>query len=317
MNDHRKGPIVVGILAVLGIAVLAVMLMGTQVSTILSKVGSSVTGGDTSMTVGEAIPEQAGATAAPESTAGPGSADQAAARPPVLLIVRTGTLTLETARVADAVSAASGIVVARGGFVAGSQESGANAAANATVDFRIPAGRWEETLASLRGVATVRDQKIETDEVTGAVIDLGARITNLRTTEAALQAIMAKAVTIEEILDVQQQLTETRGQIEELSAQKASLEDRAAFGSLTVIFQLPPKPKPSATVAPTPAWDPGEDVQHATDKLVRLGQRATSAGIWFGIVGVPILGLVVIAIGATWATWRFVTRRRASAPAVG
>ena len=104
MNGHRKGPIVVGILAVLGIAVLAVMLMGTQVSTILSKVGSSVTGGDTSMTVGEAIPEQAGATAAPESTAGPGSADQAAARPPVLLIVRTGTLTLETARVADAVT---------------------------------------------------------------------------------------------------------------------------------------------------------------------------------------------------------------------
>ena len=96
----------------------------------------------------------------------------------------------------------------------GSKESGTGADAAATADYRIPADAWERTLAGLRGLATVREQEISTDEVTGQVVDLGARIANLRATESALQAIMAKAARIEDVLAVQKQLTDTRGQIE-------------------------------------------------------------------------------------------------------
>ena len=311
MNDQPKASIALVIVVIAGIGLVGLTMLGTQVSSVLSAVGASVSGGHTDRTITGALPGPASTTA--PRTAAPGSAEAAAARAPVLLIVRTGTLTLETANVADAVSAASGVVVDRGGFVAGSTESGATDAASATLDLRIPAARWEETLAGLRGLATVRDQQIKTDEVTGTVIDLGARIANLRSTEAALQAIMAKAVKIEEILDVQTQLTQTRGEIEELSAQKASLEDRAAYGSLTVVFELPPKPKPSPTLAPTPVWDPGTDVQQATSKLVRISQRATTAGIWFAIIGLPILGALAVLLVVAWATWRLVTRRRVAA----
>jgi hypothetical protein len=123
-----------------------------------------------------------------------------------------------------------------GGFVAGSKESGTAADASAVVDYRIPAAAWEPTLARLRALGTVRGQEITSDEVTGQVVDLGARIANLRATEAALQAIMARATRIDDVLSVQKQLTDTRGQIEELTAQKGGLEDRAAFGSLAVTF---------------------------------------------------------------------------------
>jgi hypothetical protein len=318
MNDRPKASIALIIVVILGIGLVGLIMLGTQVSTVLSKVGAPVSGGYTDGTITEGAPGQPASTAEPApSTAAPGSAEAAAAQAPILLIVRTGTLTLETAHVADAVSAASGVVVDRGGFVAGSRESGATDAASATLDLRIPAARWDETLAGLRGLATVRDQQIKTDEVTGTVIDLGARIANLRSTEAALQAIMAKAVKIQEILDVQAQLTQTRGAIEELSAQKASLEDRAAYGSLTVVFELPPKPKPSPTVAPTPAWDPGKDVEQATNRLVRISQRATTAGIWFAIIGLPILAALAVVLAIAWGTWRLVVRRRTAAPWAG
>ena len=59
-----------------------------------------------------------------------------------------------------------------------------------------------------------------------------------------------------DVLAVQKQLTDTRGQIEELVAQKTSLEDRAAFGSLAVTFRLPAAAGPAATRPP--GWDPGE-----------------------------------------------------------
>ena len=100
-------------------------------------------------------------------------------------------------------------------------------------------------------------------------------------------------------------------------ANLAGLEDRAAFGSLTVTFQLPPAATRRPTVAPTPVWDPGQDVEEATGKLVRLGEKATTAGIWFTIIGLPILAALALVLGIVWATWRFVSRRRAAAPLIG
>jgi hypothetical protein len=64
-----------------------------------------------------------------------------------------------------------------------------------------------------------------------------------------------------------------------------------------VTFGLPVQPKPSATPKPVKTWDPGMDAANATAKLVKIGQRATSVGIWFAIVGLPIvLGAVVMLV---------------------
>jgi hypothetical protein len=85
------------------------------------------------------------------------------------------------------------------------------------------------------------------------VIDLGARITNLRATEAALQKIMEQATKIPDVLDVQSKLTEVRGEIERLVAQKLHLEDQAAYGTLVVTFVLPVQPVVEEVKA---GWDP-------------------------------------------------------------
>jgi hypothetical protein len=226
-----------------------------------------------------------------------------------LLIVRTGTLTLETGTIVESVSDGSRLVSAAGGFVAGSKESGADRAATAVVEYRIPAAAWETTLAAMRNLGTIRDQEIKSEEVTGTVADLGARISNLRATERSLQAIMAKATRIQDVLDVQKQLTDTQGQIEQLTAQESGLRDRAAFGSLTVTFQLP---APAPTTAPTPrasVWDPATDVGAATSTLVRVGQLGTSVGIWIAILVVPILLVGAIGLAVAWGAYRLATRR--------
>ena len=320
MRDEEP-KIVFGVVAIVVVIVSVLLLVnGAQTSTILSKVGASVnnSGTHTDSAAEPPAPTQAGSdSGGGEATGQGGQGGQVAAAapgPPALLIVRTGTLTLEVTSVSSTVSAADDVVAAAGGFVAASTESGTLSEASANVDYRIPSAAWERTLAGLRTLATVKAQQIKTDEVTGTVVDLGARIANLRATEAALQAIMAKAVKIQDVLDVQKQLTDTRGQIEQLTAQKTELQDRASYGSLTVSFQLPPRPAPSPTVAPPPVWDPGADAAAATAKLVRIGQTATTAGIWLGIVGVPVLlaGAIALglALGLAWLAWRLVGRVR-------
>lgn len=219
------------------------------------------------------------------------------------LIVRTGRLDLEVADLDDALAAAEVAVAGAGGYVAASQRSGDGERASASVAYRVPVERWEVTLTALRGVGTkVLAEETSSEEVTSQVVDLGARLTNLRATEAALQAIMAKATKIPDILEVQAQLTTVRAEIEQLTAQKQSLEERAALATLTVGFNLPPV---VAVTQVREGWDPASDVDRAIATVVGLGQGLASAAIWIAIVVLPLLLVVGLALGVAW----FVVRR--------
>ena len=111
------------------------------------------------------------------------------------------------------------------------------------------------------------------------------------------------------MLEVQNQLTNVRGQIEQLSAALADLEDRAGFATLTATFSVPIV----AVEVAAEGWEPGTVVDEATASLVNILQALTTAGIWFAIVWLPLL-LVLGAIIAivVWAGRRLglIGRRR-------
>ena len=75
--------------------------------------------------------------------------------------------------------------------------------------------------------------------MTGQVVDLEARIKNLQASEIALQGIAERATKISDVLEVQAQLTDVRGQIEQLTAQLKDLNDRAGYATLTARFSRP------------------------------------------------------------------------------
>lgn len=210
-----------------------------------------------------------------------------------LLIIKTGTMTLQVAGMDPAIDAATRQVDALGGYASASERYGEGDNAYASITFRIPADRWEDALTGLRGLAEkVLDERTGTQDVTDQVVDLGARITNLRATEAALQGIMAQATAIKDVLAVQAELTQVRGEIERLTAERGNLEAQAAMSTLTVNFAL----KPDPILAETTGFDPGTEVQQASASLVGVLQALATAGIWFAIVWVPILVVLAIAI---------------------
>jgi hypothetical protein len=302
------------IAAVLGVIAAVVFIglifLGGQTSSILSNVGAPIGGGH-----GDTTGDSTGDPANDNTTAGQ-IADGRATVPeqapqPELLIIRTGQLTMEVTKLDEAVAAARDRVVAVGGFVSGSDQSTDSDQAAAAVTYRIPAARWDDALAAIRGLAgATRNLHVETAAVTNQVVDLGARITNLRATEAALQAIMVKATRIPDVLDVQSKLTDVRGEIERLVAEKAHLEEQAAYGTLTVTFVLPATPVVEEVKA---GWDPAADADAASGALIGLGQRLVSLGIWVAIVGIPIatgLGLLLV---FGFVSWRLARRARPEA----
>jgi hypothetical protein len=226
--------------------------------------------------------------------------------PANLLIIKTGTMTLQVNGMDSAITAATQQIDALGGYASASQRAGEGDDAYASITFRIPVARWEEALTGLRGLAEkVLDEQTGTQDVTDQVVDLAARIRNLQATEAALQGIMAQAKEIKDVLAVQAQLTETRGEIERLTAEKGNFEGQAAFSTLTVAFSL----KPNPVLAETKGFDPASEVDQASASLVGVLQALATAGIWFAIVWVPILLVLAIVVVVGLAVARRVRRR--------
>jgi hypothetical protein len=274
--------------------------LGSNVSTILSTVGSSVTTpGD-----GYAAPDPGGGAPdapVPEDPVPPDPVPNEADVPLYavdrsdLLIIKTGSLTLQVLDIDPALAEATTLVTSLGGYASGSDRTGDGDDLTAKITFRIPAAKWEDAFVRLRGLTDrVLAEHSETQDVTGQVVDLGARIRNLGATERALQAIMDRAGAIKDVLSVQAELTKIRGQIEELTAQKSHLEDQAALSTLTVTFTLKPEPVLAVQQA---RFDAGAEAERASASLVSVLQDVATAGIWFGIAWLPILLFVGLVTG--------------------
>jgi hypothetical protein len=226
------------------------------------------------------------------------------------LIVRTAGLELEVEDVAATLPAARSAITGLGGYVSGSDEYDQGETRWASVTYRVPVERFSEAIDALRGLAArVVRETTQSTEVTATVIDLDARIANLRASEAALVEIMDRAGRIEDVLSVQMRLEDVRGQIEQLEAQRAHLADQAALSTITVSWFTPV----AAVAAAREGWDLGTEIDAALAQTVEALQRVASAGVWFAVVVAPLLGIPLLLLLLVVAVAR--RRGRVEAPA--
>ncbi|HEX5589482.1 MAG TPA: DUF4349 domain-containing protein [Candidatus Limnocylindrales bacterium] len=298
---------VVLVIVTIGIVGLAsLLLLGRPIPRILSTVGASVGGAP----VGDPGAKPGPGPDTPEGPdPDPGRVALLELSRPDLLIIKTGTLDLQVDAVPAAVTEATDAIEALGGYVAGSEQTGDGDDVTASLTFRIPAERWTDALEALRGLALdVIAEHTGTEDVTGEVVDLRARIANLQATELALQGIMSQAKLISDVLEVQDELTHVRGEIEAATAERQRLEEQAAYSTLAVRFGVEPEP---AVATVQERFDPATEVDQATANLVEILQALATAGIWFGIVWLPIL----LALGlVAFVSWLVLRRLRPGRP---
>jgi hypothetical protein len=308
-RNSRLGGRNTGLLAFLGVLLLVGACGGSgALNTIGAPVPAAAGSGESAPGDGGVFGPAAGGTTAGSTNRTPQQGQTYDVSRPDLLIIKTGTLALQVAAIDDALAGAASKIAAIGGYVSGSDRSGDGDQQVATETYRIPAAQWDAALVALRGLSTkVLAEQTQSLDATGDLLDLGARITNLRATEAALQAIMAKATKISDVLAVQQQLTDVRGQIEQLSTQKAHLEGQAAFSTLTVTYSLKPQ---AAVVTSQSHFDPNNEVDKASASLIEVLQALATAGIWFAIVWLPILLVIGVLAVMAFLIVRRIRRNR-------
>jgi len=227
-------------------------------------------------------------------------------------IVRTGSLQLEVEDVRKALRSARDTIIGLGGYIGASQQSSDGDSIVATVSYRIPEVRWEEALDALRALGNEVAEQTDAAEVTNQIVDLDARIRNLQASESALVRHAADAVKVSDLLEIESRLSDVRGQIEQLTAQKKNLEDQAAYSTLSVTFGT----EVAAVQQAAEQWDPKGEVDRASASLIGVLEGLTTIGIWFVIVWVPVLAFLGILVAlAVFVARRLGYLRRTVLPA--
>lgn len=204
-------------------------------------------------------------------------------------IIKTGEITVEVENVAETTGAVRALAVQLDGYISSSFQGAFEE--SATLTMRIPADRFDEALAAIHELdGEVKAEATREEDVTATVVDLEARLTNLRAAEVEYRELLDRAEAIEDILAIQNQLFQVRGEIEAMQAQLDYFNDQAAMATLTVSII------PGAVEQTTTDFDPGAIVERAVAQLVGVGQSLVAAGIWFVIVGVPVLLVLAIVI---------------------
>ena len=253
----------------------------------------------------------AGPAALPGEGNGSNAYDDAAAFNDGAKILRTGSLQLEVKDVPAALKSARSAIQGLGGYIGASQQSSDGDTTVASITYRIPAERWEDALDALRGLGHETGEQTDAADVTGQLVDLDARIRNLKASETALVKHLGDTGKVSDVLEIESRLSDVRGQIEQLSAQKANLDSQVAYASLTVTFAVTIE----AVKQVSDSWDPAGEVDRAGASLVGFLQLAANAGIWFAIVWLPIIAVLgILTVIALFVLRRFGFVRRDAPP---
>lgn len=225
-------------------------------------------------------------------------------------IIKTGEITVEVDNVAETTGAIRALALELDGYISSSFQG--QFEESATLTMRIPADRFDEALAAIHELdGEVKAEATREEDVTAVVVDIEARLTNLRAAEVEYRELLDRAERIEDILAIQNQLFQVRGEIEAMEAQLEYFNDQTEMATLTVSVI------PGAVEQATTDFDPGAIVQEAVAQLVSLGQWLIAVGIWFVIVGLPVIIGLAIVLYVVIRVMRRVSPASAKEPASG
>ena len=134
---------------------------------------------------------------------------------------------------------------------------------------------------------------------------------NLEATEQELLELLGtvreKTGKAEDILAVHRELTQIRGQIEQLKGRMQYLERTAAMSAVTIELT----PDVLAMPITIGSWRPSETISRALRALLQTLRVLVDAAIWIALYVLPVAVVVLIPFALLWSVWR---RRKKGTP---
>ena len=124
-----------------------------------------------------------------------------------------------------------------GGYIAGSNSYyyGENQDLQAgSMEIRIPEHRFDEMMSFLESAGKINSKNTSTNDVTEQFFDINTRVNNLRIKEERLLEILSKQGELKDLLAVEQELADTRSEIESLEGRLNFLSGQVAYSTINI-----------------------------------------------------------------------------------
>jgi len=220
-------------------------------------------------------------------------------------IIYTAQMTVEVDDVDAAATKVDGIYKAVGGKLGGGDEvTSPTGEKTTTITVRIPSAKFHDVVEELRTLGDVRSVSIKAEDVTRQMVDLEARLKNLRREEEVVAQLFQRQGKITDVLQVEQELSRVRGQIEQAQGEWNYLRDSVAYSTITVTIRT----RPSKVEQKLREWSAGYHVLNAWHALIKVVRALITALIYLAIV----IGPFIVAALVIW--WAIRASRRAKTP---
>ena len=217
-------------------------------------------------------------------------------------IIRTAFLTLEVKDVTASVETLKSLAAQNGGYISSTNiQKNYNDQLTGTVIIRVPAAQFDNALTGAKVLGTVKSLSTQGEDVTEEYVDVKAQITSYQNQLAQYNEIMKKAVKVQDILDIQQQIDRVQTSLDRLNGRLKYLDNRIDLSTITVSLQ-----------EPEPVGGPG-----GHDFIVAINEGIAG---FFGVIDaiivlfLSLLPLIIIG-GTGYGVYRLWKRNKAGKPA--
>lgn len=223
-------------------------------------------------------------------------------------IIKTVELSVQTKEYEAYLAALTANVSSLGGYVENSTNHmgsyySSNSNRSSTYVVRIPADKLDEFLAGAEEKGKIIRKTERQENVTLEYVDLQSRINACKTERTTLTGLLEKAESLEDVLSIQERLSEVNYQIETYTAQMRVLENRIGYSTVNIDINevervTEEKPGIGTRIKNTFLDNVDELVDWMTDFVVNL------------VGGLPILLPVAAVIVAVILILRKIIRKR-------
>lgn len=209
-------------------------------------------------------------------------------------IINTADLSLQVPDVSKTVDLIKEIVTTREGVIQSSSvRAGREDRYTGVVTVRVPSSRFDETLKEIQNLGKVTTSSVTAQDVTEEYVDLDAQKNALTNQLTQYNRILAQAVNVSEILEVQREIERIQVELDRITGKMKYLDNRIAFSTITVRLSEP------ASVVPTPGYSITSVLSQA------IGGFADTV-VWLVVMIMTLLPVIILAaIGVViYSRWK-------------
>lgn len=216
----------------------------------------------------------------------------------VRMIVYTGSVTMQVNDTAETINKIDDILKNVNGYISTKNVvSSGKDKLRGTINIRVPAAALDTTLTQIKTLGVkVLKETADSNDVTAEYVDLDARRKNLEAYEVELtkllETVRERTGKAEDILAVYNQLTEVRGQIEQIKGRQTYLENTSTLATYTIELV----PVEEVIVEGNPGWDPGRTLRASLDGLVGSLQGLVDLAIILVVRVLPVLVIMLLPV---------------------